>query len=150
MSDRIFHFSISVRNILLGLRDALITAPEELVIRDADDQLIERCETLVREFPWHIRFGFIFGIYLFDRLSWLFGFGFKRSVNMETEQRKRYAQKWLSSPKPLWRDIITGLRGIIMISYFSHKDVWKYIGYDPKSHVKERIEIRQSLLKSNS
>ena len=147
MKKKPFHFSLRARRILIALRTALITAPEDLQITDCDDQLILRCEMLVREFPKLFRLGFVMGIYLFDRISILFGSGFRRFIHLNIEKRKRYVEKWLTSSRPFLRDIFTGLRGIIMVSYFSHQDVWRYIGYDPKAHALERKTLREKLMR---
>lgn len=150
MKKKPFHFGLRARRILIALRTALITDPKDLMIEDCDDQMILRCEILVGEFPKLFRVGFVLGIFLFDRITFWFGFGLRRFVNFNVDKRKRYVEKWLNSPRPLWRDIFTGLRGIVMMTYFSHPDVWRYIGYDPKAHAAERINLRNQLLQNEN
>lgn len=133
--------------VLLALARALVTEPPELVIRDRDGFYIERCRMLLAEFPRFNRFFFILILYVFDRVTFLFGFGIARFVHLKPESQRLYAERWLHARNVSLREVFKGVRGIAMICYFSHPDVWAYIGYDPKAHVAERISLREEILK---
>lgn len=152
MASRPKSFSLSKRakRILLALRVALIEEVAACPIKDANGQLLKRCQILLNEFPKTFRWGFLWGMYFFDRLTFLFGFGFRRFVNLKPEQQQKYVQRWLGSRFYSFRSLATGLRGFLMITYFSHKDVWKYIGYDPVPHVQSKIALREKLLSEAS
>lgn len=147
MASRLsYQLPARAKDILVNLSYALITEPADLVLAARDGELIMRAEALIREMPKLLRLGLIFGIYFFDRLTFLFGFGLGRFVRLGREGQRLYALRWLNSRVSLFHDIMTGLRGLLMICYFSHHDVWRYIGYDPATHARERVALRQSLL----
>jgi len=150
MSSNVYQIPPRAKRILTALSYALVTEPPELIIKNRDEELIRRCESILKEFPFLLRIGFTLGVYVFDRVTFLFGFGFRRFVNLKANRQKEYAQKWLLSRVHLIRDIMAGLRGMLMICYFSHKDIWEYIEYDPVSHAKERIALREKLMKEKS
>lgn len=142
-------FKLSARacRVILALKSALIQVPPELVVRDVDHLLLLRAELLIRQFPRTFRWGFLMGIYLFDRLTFFFGHGVLRFVQLKDDSRRQYCDRWLHSRFRFFRDVITGLRGLVMVTYFSNQDIWQYIGYDPHTHVKQRIAMREALLK---
>jgi len=146
MSKPIYQFSERAKKIFLALRQAFITEPEDFSIQNRDEELLERILILIREFPKTFRWGFMFGVYFFDRVTLFFGFGFRRFIHLKIGDQQRYVEKWLNSRFYFIRNLIAGLRGIVMITYFSHHDVWKYIGYDPVTHAQERIKLRQEIL----
>lgn len=133
--------------VLVALARALITEPPELVIRDKESSYLERCRLLLAEFPRLSRFFFILILYFFDRATVLFGFGIARFVHLKPESQRLYAERWLHAKSVTLREIFKGVRGIAMVCYFSHPDVWAYIGYDPKAHVAERIKLREEIMK---
>lgn len=149
MSQSLFFISARSRAIFLALASALITVPSDLTIRNCDNELINRCEILLREFPKINRFFFLLSISIFDLLPLFFGLGPHRFIHLSAENKRAYVEKWLMVKSPLKREFFKGVRGIIMVSYFSHKDIWEYIGYRPTEHIKERIQMRQRLMNPN-
>lgn len=147
MSKKPYQFSARIRQILVSLSRVLADVPPDLSIIGQEEELLERCLKLIREFQPVFRFLFILGLHLFDRIPFLFGFGPRRFVHLKPEQQKRYVQKWLSSRSFLIRDLILSIRGFVIVCVCSHHDIWRYIGYDPKSHAEERIRLRHELLK---
>lgn len=145
-SPKPFEFSSWTRDVLMALSAALIEESTDVVIQDKNDEMIRRCQILIREFPVMFRRAFVFGIYLFDRLPLFFGFGFVRFHNLTLIDKRSYLDKWMNSPSSMLRNIITGLRGYIMMSFFSHKDIWNYIGYDPVQHTHNKINQRRQLI----
>lgn len=146
MNQSLFFISARSRTIFLALASALVTVPPDLTIRNCDNELINRCEMLLREFPKPNRFFFLLAISIFDLLPIFFGLGPHRFVHLSDEKKRIYVEKWLLVKSPLKREFFKGVRGIIMVSYFSHKDIWEYIGYRPTEHIKQRLEMRQQLM----
>lgn len=150
MKKRIpFHLPKRAQVILLALMRALIHEPEDLVVHDRDAEFLRRCEILLREFPWLTRRGFLVVLYLFDLLVPFFCFSFLRFIHLKLTTQKKYIQRWQHSQFHFIRETFKTLRGLVMMTYFSHKDVWAYVGYFPEEHVKERIKLRQRLLKEH-
>ncbi len=133
--------------ILIKLREALITEPPDLIVTNKDTELIERIELLLGEFQPLFRFFFILGIYFFDKATFLFGYGLRRFIHMDLVRRENYAQYWLTGRFTVCRDIISGMRGLVMLAYFSHHDVWRYIDYDPAGHAQRKISMREDLMR---
>lgn len=125
----------------------MIDVPGDVQIKDGDRELLERAVILIREFPRTLRWAFVFGLYFFDRITFLFGFGFRRFIHLKPDMQKRYVKRWLESRFSLFHDIMTGIRGLVFMCFFSHKDVWDYLGYYPRAHAEERIRLRAELLR---
>lgn len=144
---RPFEFSERVRKIIISIADAFIDIPDDLTINNKNDELIDRCQKIIRQFPFVMRIGFILGILLFDRLTLFFGFGFRRFAQLNISEQREYVGKWMNSPSHSLRNLITGLRGFVMVTFFSHKDIWKYINYEPVGHSQAKIALREKLLR---
>jgi hypothetical protein len=150
MKSTLYYIPHRARAILLSLSTALITEPQDLVIHNKENELINRCEMTLREFPPFIRFGFTMMIYLFDLMPLFFGFGPRRFVSLKLEKKKRYVERWLHTKYATLREAFKGMRGLVMVCYFSHHDIWNYIGYHPGAHVAERIQLRKEIMQKNS
>lgn len=142
----IYQLSESIKKILIALLGALIVEPTDLVVRNKEDVFLKKIETLVREFPRFTRFGFLFLLILFDRLPFFFNLGFTRFVNLDFTKQQKYVTRWHDTPSTVLREIFKTIRGIVMVAYFSHHDVWNYIDYDPKKHAAERIALRHKIM----
>jgi hypothetical protein len=122
-----------------------VSDPPDLLIHGRDDQLITRMTLILREFPRLQRLGFVLGILFFDYAPFLFGCGARRFVNLPPTVQQDYVQRWLDCRSSVLRETCKGIRGLVLVCYFSHTDIWKYIGYDPVGHVHERIRLRREL-----
>lgn len=145
-----YKLSRRTKGILVALMRALIEEPEDLAIHHPEEFVLAKSERLLQEMPRFTRFGFLFMIHAFDRLTLFFGFGLFRFVHLKLESQRKYAAKWHSAKSEFFREVFKPIRGLVMLSYFCHPDVWRYIGYDPESHVKERIALRQKLHKERA
>lgn len=147
MKNRTYKLSAAIQKILVALANALITKPVDCVIQDQDNALLKRAEALIREFPKLFRYTFTFGLHLFDHLTFFFGFGTKKFTSLPLPQQQKYIESWMGSRFTFVREMFKGFRGIIMICFFSHPDVYDYIGYHPGEHATQKIKLRQELLK---
>jgi hypothetical protein len=145
-----YKISYRTRSILVALMRALIEEPEDLTIHNREEFLLEKAERLMQEFPLFTRFGFLCILYAFDRVTLFFGFGVLRFIHLKPASQKKYVAKWHESKLEFIRELFKPVRGLVMLIYFCHPDVWRYIGYDPESHVAERIKLRQDLLKKRA
>jgi hypothetical protein len=68
-------------------------------------------------------------------------------VNLEPAQARIYVNRWFDSRFKLMRDGMVSLRGIILFTYFSDKNYWNYLGYDPRKHAQERMQLRDKLIR---
>lgn len=136
-----------VREVLIALTDSLLEEPADLKIHNRNEEFIERCEIFLFEMQPFLRWGFVVSLWFFNVLAMLWRLEFCRFVNMELEERRHFVNFWLHTQNPLLREFFKALRTLIMIIYFSHHDVWRYIGYDPRAHVEDRLQLRASLLK---
>lgn len=141
-----YRFSKHIRKILVSISDALIEEPADVVIHDKHNRMIERCQILMFEMHPVLRFGFLLSLWFFDVLALFWQLGFRTFVRMNVEQRREFVAYWERTKNPLMREFFKAIRGFIMITYFSNRDIWTYIGYDPNRHVEDRIRLRKELL----
>lgn len=142
-----YRLSPALQKILVSLANALITKPDDCPIHDQDGALLKRAETLIREFPKLFRLTFILGLHLFEHLTFFFGFGAKKFTSLRLSQQQKYIESWMESRFTPVREIFKGFRGIILVCFFSHPDVYDYIGYHPREQAEQKIKLRQELLK---
>lgn len=145
MANDSFHVSARIKNILLAVAATLVKDPADLVIHNRDDRLITRIETILHHFPALQRFFMCLGILAFDRLPFFWGYGLRRFVNLREDMRKDYAHAWMHSRFVLLHELFKGIRGLVLVCYFSHTDIWNYIGYTPHSYVSDRINLRRQI-----
>ena len=132
--------------IFLALSRVLAVDPPEVVINQRNQWVIQKIQIVLAELPALSRWLFIMGVYFFDRATFLFGFGVRRFVNASQTTQESYVTYWRSSHSMLKREIFKGMRSLIILAYFSHQDIWNYLNYNPRSHVDERVKMRQDLL----
>ncbi|MBU0505545.1 MAG: hypothetical protein ABII18_11175 [bacterium] len=149
MSAKPYQIPKRAAQIILAISRALVFEPEDLNIPNRDEALLQRCRSILQELPVMYRMGFVMGIYLFDLCAFLFGCGFKRFISLSYEKQCQYLDKCLTNKMFTVRNIMSGMRGLIMICYFSMPEVSAYIGYNPNKHVKERLALREKLLKGS-
>lgn len=122
--------------------DLDVSGIEEGIIRDLGRALFE--------FPKFFRWGFLLGVYLFECLPFLSGFGFVRFSSLSLENRARYMREWAESRLIPKREFFKGFKGIVMMIYFSDRRVWTYLEYDPVPHMEGRIRLREEILQRSS
>lgn len=144
---RPFYLPEYVRAVLIALTDALVEEPADITIHNRNDGLIGRCEIVLFEMQPFLRWGFVVSLWFFNILAIFWHMQFRSFVNMEPEDRRQFVNFWLHTRNPLLREFFKSLRALIMMVYFSHHDVWRYIGYDPRAHVEDRLKLRESLVK---
>jgi hypothetical protein len=60
-------------------------------------------------------------------------------AKLNSEDRERYINGWINSKLQVRRELIRGVKGLVMLSFYSHPVVMEHIGYDIQGHVCQRI-----------
>lgn len=135
-----------LQKIFLALSYAMIEEPKDLEVKNRDKDYLDKISLLLLQFPKLNRFLFLRTVLLFNLLPLFFGFGFKTFLGLSDEFQKKYVNCWMQTKNHFLREAFKGMRGLVMITYFSNHDVWEYIGYDPVKHVNNKIELRTKIL----
>ncbi len=134
------------KSILLCLSHVLVSLPPELDQQQIEKRFLQRTNTLLSVTPviqrWFLRCVSL----LFDLLPFFFGFGPTFFTELASEKKQKYFDKWLYNRFLIFRDCAKAIRGLVLVVYFSDEDIWQYIDYHPKEHIRERTELRQKLL----
>lgn len=85
------------------------------------------------------------GMMVFEWTPLLWGFGFKRFSKMTEETQLAYINDWTYSRLAPKRDLVKGLRALVMTVTCDQEPVWNYIGYAPEKHIQDRIQLRQKI-----
>lgn len=134
------------RQTLIALKNAYIDRPADFVCENEDEEFLRRCTQVVSHFQKIMRIGFVIGLAFINRLPFWYGFGPLKFTNLKLSKKREFLEKCRNSRFLIVRDALTGFRGLVMMSYFSHPDVWKFINYHPEEHLKDRLEVRKQLL----
>lgn len=145
MNETSFKVSARIRLILLAVAATLVREPADLIIHNKEERLIHRMQLILAQFPSPQRFFMCLGILFFDRVPFLFGFGLRRFVNMGDAARQQYVKAWSHTRSTLLHELYKGIRGLVLVCYFSHTDIWNYIGYTPHAFVSDRIALRRQM-----
>lgn len=133
--------------ILQALIRNLVPPTEALDYTSLELEAVRAMARLVREFPKFFRWGFMATLVLFEYLPFVFGFGTSRFSHLPPERQFQYMDGWAKSRLSLRREIFVSLRGVVLLAYCSNKRVWEYIGYQPEGHMRERIQLREEILR---
>lgn len=145
MAKSPFRLSARLQHIILTVTNTLVKDPVDLVIHNKESRLITRIEQILQQFPTIQRVGICLGIWFFDRAPFIFGFGMRRFVNLEVDARRQYVTAWSRTHSTILHELFKGIRGLVLVCYFSHTDIWDYIGYTPHDYVSKRIQLRREL-----
>lgn len=110
------------------------------------DQFVNIFNRFLREFPKLYYWGFILGLILFEWLPCASFARLSRFTQLSQSAQLKYLQSWELSRLYAKREFFKAVRGMIQLCYGFDHEFWKYIGYDPEPHIKERIALRQKLL----
>lgn len=137
-----------IARVLEALLYYLVPEAHTDIYRGLNQEVLVGSERILREFQWLIRFGFFLGVRLFNWLPFLFGYGFTQFTRLSPEMQTRYAESWALSRLSFKREFFQGLKGLVLVVCFSNQRLWKEIGYEPKTHLAGRIQMRQDLMKA--
>ena len=106
---------------------------------DLTDHIKKFIDTFVGYFPIHMKLLFPLGLYLLEFGSYIFTRQFKRFSKMDLSERENYMLDWTNSKIQLRRELIRGVRGLVMVAFYSHPIVMDRIGYTLEDHIKECV-----------
>ena len=104
---------------------------------DLADYTVEYIDRYVGYFPPHLKMGFPLGLLLLEYGSFLFAGKLKRFSMLAPEEREKYVKGWIDSRWQLRRELIRGVKALVMVAYYSHPEVMEHIGYDIEEHIAE-------------
>lgn len=136
----------SVEHVLKILSRHLVPPTGALKVQDIEEEVVRDARRILFEFPLFYRWGFLLGILFLEYSPFLFGFGLSRFTRLKHDLQSKYVDDWAHSRIIAKREFFKGVKGLILIVYFSDRQVWEYIGYDPDPHLAERIALRDKLV----
>lgn len=137
---------LGAARVIKALVHVLVPPVPELADEGIEETVVRDVGRILFEFQKFFRWGFILGLALFEWLPFLSGFGFVRFSSLSPENRARYVAEWAESRLLPKREFFKGVKGIVIMIYFSDRRVWSYINYDPVPHMEEKIQLRQDIL----
>jgi hypothetical protein len=102
---------------------------------DLTDHVLEFIDRYVGFFPIHLKIGFPLGLLLLEFGPLIFMRRFKRFSKMSLDEREEYVKGWIDSKMALRRDLLKGVKGLVMVAFYSHPKAMEHIGYDIENHV---------------
>ncbi len=112
--------------------------PRDPALPFAPEPLVDFLDQMVAEMPRLLQLAFPIGLRLLEYGTWLWGFSWHRFSGLTLSARQRYVQSWVHAPWMLRRDLIKGVKGLMLFAYYSDPVVAKFVGYLPDEHA-ERV-----------
>lgn len=100
-----------------------------------EDSMVEFLDGFVKYFPVHMKILFPMGLLLLEYGAPFFAGKLKRFSSMTFEEKDKYVQGWVESKIPIRRDLIKGVKGLCVASFYSHHEAMEHIGYDIVAHL---------------
>lgn len=122
------------RKILRALAEVVMPRGKNFNL-DLNDYSVDIIDRYVGYFPPHLKLGFPLGLMLLEFGPILYMRRFRRFSNMSLEDREKYVELWVDSNSAARRDLIKGVKGLVLVAFYSHPSVMEYIGYDIEAHV---------------
>jgi len=104
---------------------------------DLTDHILEYVDNYVGYFPPHLKIGFPLGLLLLEYGTLLFMGKLTGFSSLSLEEREDYVKGWINSRWQLRRELIRGVKALVMLGYYSHPEVMEHIGYDIEEHIAE-------------
>ena len=116
-----------------------VVAPRSLELGyDPTEKILKSADEFFDYLPVVLKLGLIIGLYLFN-LGALFYLKKPFTACEKLEFMEEYYHKWAESPIYLFRTMVKGLKVIILLTYFSERATWDYLGYHPEEWHRERV-----------
>lgn len=130
-----------VKNLGLGTRRILramapIVLPRNATLNvDCDEEIVNYVDNYVMYLPPLFRLAFPLGVWLFELAAILWSGRFVPYTFLTLDRKQAYLAGW-SHSKYWWRrDLLKGIKGLMMMGYFEHPEVMKKIQYDQGEQV---------------
>lgn len=106
---------------------------------DLKDYILNYVDAYVGYFPKHLKLAFPMGLLLLERGTLLFMGRLTGFSKLDLAERDRYVRGWINSRWQMRRELIRGVKGLVMVAFYSHPVVMEHIGYDIKGHIAQAI-----------
>lgn len=130
------------RHILLAMVETIMPRNEKLDF-DIADQVVNYVDRFLTYLPSFLGYLLPAGIYMMEFGAIFFSGRFRRFSTLTPDERRLYIDSWVNSRFSLRRDMIKGLKALIMMGYFDHPDTQKAVGYEHQPHVDRMRKYRQ-------
>ena len=107
---------------------------------DLKDYILDYVDGYVNYFPKHLKVGFPLGLLLLERGPIIFMGKSSPFSKLNLNEREQYVKSWINSRIQLRRELIRGVKGLVMVAFYSHPLVMEHIGYDIKGHIAESLK----------
>ncbi len=135
------------QSVLLALTQALSVLPASLDQSRIEAHFLQSLRGFAKTMPVFHFFFLRLACLAFEILPLFFGLGAAFYTQLPVAARKIYFERWLNARCVLFRDIAKMLRSLACVFYFSSPEIWRHMDYDPHTHIRERIQLRETLLK---
>ena len=131
------------RNLPGWARRTLVSLIEVVMPRSDDfhpeltGYILDYIDGYLKYFPVHLRWGTLLGMLLLEWGPPFFKGKLKRFSGMSLSGREESVKGWINSRRQIRRELIKGIKGLVMVAYYSHPLVMEHIGYDLQSHIRE-------------
>lgn len=132
--------SNGARRTLRAMFDVLI--PRGVDVPNRDQRLIAFVEGFLPYMPPILAKLFPLGLWLFQWGTVLFGASLLPFSMLKPEAQRRYVFSWQKSGWPLRRQLIKGLKALVMMGYYEQPEVRQALGYEPDAYTKPLIAER--------
>ena len=122
------------RDILLAIAEVTMPRSDEFYLA-VEDKLVDFVEDATFHLTPLLRRLFPLGLYLFEYLAILSSFSFKPFTQLSIRLKKSYFNSWVHSRLYFKRELIKGIKGLVLFGYYSQPEVWDHLGYDPISYL---------------
>ena len=109
---------------------------------DLTDYSVDYIDKYVGYFPTHLRLAFPFGLLLLELGPIIYMRKLSRFSKMNFDDRERYIASWVDCNSSTRRDLIKGVKGLVMVAFYSHPTVMEHIDYDIEAHIKTAVARR--------
>jgi hypothetical protein len=117
-------------------RFAKIACPPEVTAVGRLPEVVAELERFLHAFPAHVRRLLLAAFVVFDEGARLHppGRG-RRFVRLDDRAADRYFRARADSRMPAVRNLLTLMRGVVVMSYYELSDVKAELGYDPGAYI---------------
>lgn len=128
------------QRILAALGEALVpSAPQPSRLHE---RLVANCEEFLRHLPHVLRLAFPVGLWLLEWSPVLLWRGPCRLSKLPREVRRQRLREWAHSRWAVRRQLLKGVRSIVVVAYYDIPEIKHAIQYTPQSFISERVQAR--------
>ena len=122
--------------VLKSLMD-VVTPTKIKLDYDYKEVILKQIDDFLFYLPWIMKVGLLFGLFLFNFAA-LFYLKKPFTACKKYKFKMNYYLRWAESPVYLFRTMVKGIKVLILITYFSLRELWEYLDYHPEEWHKER------------